>query len=260
VVHVKKLCPVIELHPLAAIDEVVPGDDLAQLLADSIAVTGLVPGQNDVLIVTQKIVSKAEGRFVDLRSVTPSAKALELAEITRKDARLVELVLAQSIAVVRAVPHVLITRHRSGHVMANAGIDQSNIGPGSKDRVLLLPADADAAAQRLRTALGTWWPRPPAVLICDSFGRPWRQGVTNVAIGACGLPALIDRRGETDRDGRRLEVTQVALGDLIASAGGLVTGEGAESVPAVLVRGLRWAAPDRPAAALVRPMQEDLFR
>ena len=250
----------IELHPLAAIGEVVPGDDLAHLLAGSIKAADLVPRQNDVLMVTQKIVSKAEGRFVDLGSVTPGARALELAEITRKDARLVELVLAESVAVVRAVPNVLITRHRSGHVMANAGIDHSNTGPDSKDRVLLLPANPDASAQRLRAALGTYWPQPPAVLICDSFGRPWRLGVVNVAIGASGLPALIDRRGETDRDGRKLEVTQVALGDLIASAGGLVTGEGAESVPAVLVRGLRWTAQDRPAAALVRPLQEDLFR
>ena len=250
----------IELHPLSAIGEVAPGDDLARLLVGAIKAADLVPGQDDVLMVTQKIVSKAEGRFVDLGSVTPGARALELAEITRKDARLVELVLAESVAVVRAVPNVLITRHRSGHVMANAGIDHSNTGPGSKDRVLLLPANPDASAQRLRAALGTYWPQPPAVLISDSFGRPWRLGVVNVAIGVSGLPALIDRRGETDRDGRKLEVTQVALGDLIASAGGLVTGEAAESVPAVLVRGLRWTAQDRPAAALVRPLQEDLFR
>jgi coenzyme F420-0:L-glutamate ligase/coenzyme F420-1:gamma-L-glutamate ligase len=251
---------VIELHPLSAIDEVVPGDDLARLLAESIKTAGLVPDRNDVLMVTQKIVSKAEGRFVDLGSVTPGARAIELAAITRKDARFVELVLTESTAVVRAAPEVLITRHRSGHVMANAGIDRSNMGPGGKDRALLLPADADASAQRLRLALREYWPEPPAVLISDSFGRPWRLGVTNVAIGASGLPALVDRRGETDRDGRKLEVTQVALGDMIASAGGLVTGEGAESVPAVLVRGLKWAAEDRPASALVRPLQEDLFR
>ena len=250
----------IELHPLSAIDEVVPGDDLARLLAESIKAAGLAPGRNDVLMVTQKIVSKAEGRFVDLGSITPSARAIELAAITRKDARFVELVLTESTAVVRAAPEVLITRHRSGHVMANAGIDRSNMGPGGKDRALLLPADSDASAQRLRLALREYWPEPPAVLISDSFGRPWRLGVTNVAIGASGLPALVDRRGETDRDGRKLEVTQVALGDMIASAGGLVTGEGAESVPAVLVRGLKWAAEDRPASTLVRPLQEDLFR
>jgi coenzyme F420-0:L-glutamate ligase/coenzyme F420-1:gamma-L-glutamate ligase len=250
----------IELHPLPGIGEVMPGDDLAHLLTRSIHAAGLMPGRNDVLLVTQKIISKAEGRFADLGSVTPSPKAIELAAITRKDARFVELVLAESTAVVRAAPEVLITRHRSGHVMANAGIDRSNMGPGSKDRALLLPLDADASAQRLRAALDKYWPEPPAVLISDSFGRPWRMGVTNVAIGASGLPSLIDRRGETDRDGRRLEVTQVALGDMIASAGGLITGEGAESVPAVLVRGLRWSAQDRPAAALVRPLQEDLFR
>jgi coenzyme F420-0:L-glutamate ligase / coenzyme F420-1:gamma-L-glutamate ligase len=251
---------VIELHPLSAIGEVAPGDDLARLLAAAVNAAGLMLLQTDVLMVTQKIVSKAEGRFVELASITPSPRALELAEITRKDARFVELVLAESTAVVRAAPDVLITRHRSGHIMANAGIDRSNLGPGDKDRALLLPDDADASAQRLRTALREYWPQPPAVLISDSFGRPWRLGVTNVAIGASGLPALVDRRGETDRNGRKLEVTQVGLGDMIASAGGLVTGEGAEGVPAVLVRGLRWSAEDRPASALVRPVQEDLFR
>jgi coenzyme F420-0:L-glutamate ligase/coenzyme F420-1:gamma-L-glutamate ligase len=250
----------IELHPLATIGEVIPGDDLGRLLAEAIKGARLVPERNDVLMVTQKIVSKAEGRFVDLASVTPGSKAIELAAITRKDARFVEIVLAESSGVVRAAPDVLITRHRSGHVMANAGVDRSNMGPGGNDRALLLPVDADASAQRLRAALRDYWPQPPAVLISDSFGRPWRLGITNVAIGASGLPALIDRRGEVDRNGRRLEVTQVALGDMIASAGGLVTGEGAEGIPAVLVRGLRWEAEDRPAAALVRPVAEDLFR
>jgi coenzyme F420-0:L-glutamate ligase/coenzyme F420-1:gamma-L-glutamate ligase len=250
----------IQLHPLGAIGEIVPGDDLPSLLIAALRAAELAPGRSDVLMVTQKIVSKAEGRFIDLSSVTPGAKARELAEITRKDPRFVELVLAESIAVVRAVPDVLITRHRSGHVMANAGIDRSNMGPDGGDRVLLLPVDSDASAQRIRAALESHWPEPPAVLISDSFGRPWRYGVTNVAIGASGLPALIDRRGETDRDGRRLEVTQVALGDMIAAAGGLVTGEGAEGVPAVLIRGLKWEARDRPAAALIRPLQEDLFQ
>jgi coenzyme F420-0:L-glutamate ligase/coenzyme F420-1:gamma-L-glutamate ligase len=250
----------IQLHPLPAIGEVVPGDDLARLLAQALNAAGLLPQRNDVLMVTQKIVSKAEGRFVELASVTPGPRAIELAAITRKDARLVELVLAESTEVVRTAPDVLVTRHRSGHVMANAGIDRSNMGPGGQDRALLLPLDADASAQRLRAALGEYWPQPPAVMISDSFGRPWRLGVVNVAIGASGLPALVDRRGEVDRNGRKLEVTQVALGDMIAAAGGLVTGEGAEGVPAVLVRGLRWEAEDRPAVALVRPLAEDLFR
>ena len=250
----------IELHPLSSIGEVVPGDDLARLLAEALDAAKQVPVRQDVLMVTQKIVSKAEGRFVDLATIEPGPQALELAATTRKDPRYVELVLRESIAVVRAVPDVLITRHRSGHVMANAGIDRSNIGAGSADRVLLLPEDADASARRLRAALTAYWREPPAVLISDSFGRPWRYGVTNVAIGASGLPTLIDRRGETDRNGRRLEVTQVALGDMIASAAGLVTGEGAEGIPAVLVRGLRWHTEEQPAAALVRPLDEDLFR
>jgi coenzyme F420-0:L-glutamate ligase/coenzyme F420-1:gamma-L-glutamate ligase len=250
----------IEIHPLSTIGEVIPGDDLGRLLAEAINVARLAPEPYDVLMVTQKIVSKAEGRFVDLASVIPGPKAIELAAITRKDAKFVEIVLAESSAVIRAAPDVLITRHRSGHVMANAGVDRSNMGPGGEDRALLLPVDADASAQRLCTALREYWPHPPAILISDSFGRPWRLGITPVAIGASGLPALIDRRGEVDRNGRQLEVTQVALGDMIASAGGLVTGEGAEGIPAVLVRGLRWEAQDRPAAALVRPVAEDLFR
>ena len=250
----------IQIHPLPAIGEVRPGDDLARTLANAVRAAGIMPVASDVLAVTQKIVSKSEGRFVDLDTVTPGPKALELAEVTRKDPRLVELVLAESQNVVRAVPNVLIARHRSGHVMANAGIDRSNLGPGEGDRALLLTVDADASAARLRDALAAIWPEPPAVLITDSFGRPWRYGVTCVAIGASGMPSLVDRRGDVDRDGRTLEVTQIALGDMIATAAGLATGEGAEGVPAALVRGLSWTVADTPAAALVRPIEEDLFR
>ena len=199
--------------------------------------------------------------FVDLATVIPGAEAARLADVTRKDPRLVELILRESVAVVRAAPHVLITRHRGGWVMANAGIDQSNIGPGgadrTADRVLLLPRDPDASAAAIRAGLGA---PAPAVVISDSFGRPWRLGVVNVALGAAGLPALADRRGERDRDGRALAVTQIALADQIASAAGLAMGEGAEGVPAAIVRGLAWTAPDAPAAALIRPLSEDLFQ
>lgn len=251
----------IHIFPLSGIGEVEPGSDLAGLLAEATQAAGIIPYAADILVVTQKIVSKAEGRFVDLASMTPGRRALELAAITRKDARLVELVLAESMAVVRAAPNVLITRHRSGLVMANAGIDRSNLGPGREDAVLLLPLDADASAERLRGALAALWRQVPGVLISDSFGRPWRYGVVNVAIGASGLPALIDRRGDLDRDGRRLEVTQVALADMIASAAGLATGEGAEGVPAVIVRGVPGTGvADAPATVLVRPLAEDLFQ
>jgi coenzyme F420-0:L-glutamate ligase/coenzyme F420-1:gamma-L-glutamate ligase len=245
----------IEIIPLGGISEILPGDDLPALLARALASQGLVHCPGDVLVVTQKIVSKAEGRFVRLADIVPGVEAERLAAITHKDSRLVELVLRESTAVVRAIPHVLITRHRLGLVMANAGIDRSNIGPGDGDRALLLPVDPDASAARIAAALNG-----PAVVISDSFGRPWRYGVICVAIGASGLPSLIDRRGDLDRDGRRLEVTQIALADMIATAAGLAAGEGAESIPAVLVRGYIITDAATPASALVRPLTEDLFQ
>jgi coenzyme F420-0:L-glutamate ligase / coenzyme F420-1:gamma-L-glutamate ligase len=244
----------IEIHPLAGIGEVRPGDDLADLLCAALAQNGLEPRAGDILVVTQKIISKAEGRFVSLSDVTPGEEALRMAALTRKDPRLVELVLQEAEGVVRAAPHVLITRHRLGHVMANSGIDRSNIGGGCDDRALLLPIDPDASAAALADALGL------AVVISDSFGRPWRMGVVAVAIGAARLPALIDRRGELDRDGRLLEVTQIALADMVATAANLATGEGAEGIPAALVRGYAFSGENRPASALIRPAAEDLFR
>ncbi len=250
----------IEISPLTGIAEVQPGADLVDMLSGGLAALGRALRSDDVLIVTSKVVSKSEGRFMRLGEVEPGAEALRLAALTRKDPKLVELVLAESVAVVRAAPQVLITRHRLGFVMANAGIDQSNIGPGTEDRVLLLPRDPDATAAALRAGIADRLGATPAIVISDSFGRPWRHGVVNVAIGASGLPSMIDRRGDTDRDGRVLEVTQIALADAVASAAGLVCGEGAEGVPAALVTGLRWAAPGAPAAALVRPIEHDLFR
>jgi coenzyme F420-0:L-glutamate ligase/coenzyme F420-1:gamma-L-glutamate ligase len=250
----------IEIRPVTGMGEVTPGDDLAAELASGLARAGLGLRAGDILVVTQKIVSKAEGRFVDLATVEPGAKARELAEKTGKDARLVELVLAESSDVVRAARGVLITRHHLGLVMANAGIDRSNIGPDGGERVLLLPRDPDASAAALATALEQRTGVRPAIVISDSFGRPWRHGVVCVAIGVAGLPALLDKRGERDRDGRVLEVTQIAVGDMIATAAGLATGEGAEGIPAALVRGYTLAEAERPATDLVRPVKEDLFR
>jgi coenzyme F420-0:L-glutamate ligase/coenzyme F420-1:gamma-L-glutamate ligase len=239
---------VIQIEPLTGLPEILPGTDLSKCLAAAI---GQRPG---IAVVTQKIVSKAEGCFVDLASISPGARAIELSEITGKCPRFVEVVLAEAVAVVRAAPHVLIVRHRSGHVMANAGVDRSNLGNRAGDWVLLLPRDADESAARLCAALN----RP--VVISDSFGRPWRMGVTAVAIGAAGLPALDDRRGRLDRDGRCLEVTQIALADAIAAAANLAMGEGAEGIPAALITGLVADSPPSPAAALVRPPEQDLFR
>lgn len=244
----------IGIIPLARMGEVTPGDNLAALLSEALEVEGLRIRADDILVVTQKIVSKAEGRFVALDTVVPGSEALRLGALTRKDPRLVELVLSESTAVLRAVPNVLIVRHRLGLVMANAGIDRSNIGPGTGERALLLPEDPDASAERLGKALGC------AIVISDSFGRPWRMGVVAVGIGASGLPALHDRRGERDRDGRTLEVTQVATADLLASAAALATGEGAEGIPAVLVRGFAVTGVPSPAIALTRPLEQDLFQ
>jgi coenzyme F420-0:L-glutamate ligase/coenzyme F420-1:gamma-L-glutamate ligase len=250
----------IEIVPLTTLGEIAPSQALSPLLAEALDAAAIVPRSHDVLVVSQKIVSKAENRFVDLRTIVPGAAARRLAAKTGKDRRLVEVILSESMAVVRAAPGVLITRHRTGHVMANAGVDQSNLGRADSDTVLLLPRDADESAAHIRVALGARFATPPAVVVSDSFGRPWRQGVVNVAIGASGLPALEDRRGDLDRDGRRLQVTQVALADLLACAAGLTFGEGAEGIPVALVRGVRWRAHSRPAGALVRPLEQDLFQ
>lgn len=249
----------IEIIPVIGIGEVEPGTDLATLLGNVLGSAGIGLEAGDIVVVTQKIVSKAEGRMVRLDAVLPTAEAIALAETTRKDPRLVELVLRESSAVLRAVPNVLITRHRLGLVMANAGIDRSNIGRGDGERALLLPHDPDASARALAAGLMRYGPMP-AVVISDSFGRPWRMGVVAVGIGAAGLPALADRRGEQDRDGRTLEVTQIAIADLVASAAALATGEGAEGIPVVIVRGYPLRDADRPASALTRPLEEDLFQ
>jgi len=250
----------LSIFPVCGIGEVSIDADLATLIRVALNAADVSFAAGDVLVVTQKIVSKSEGRRVALSSLQPSVRAKELAAITSKDERLVELVLRESTEILRAVPNVLIARHRSGHVMANAGIDRSNIGSGNDEDVLLLPCDADASAANIAARLKPHWPGTPAVIVSDSFGRPWREGVVNVALGASGFPALLDRRGEEDRDGRTLEVTQVALADMIASAAGLVMGEGAEAVPAALVRGFRWNAAAVSAQALVRDWAKDLFR
>lgn len=250
--------PSLTLAALPEIGEIHPGDDLAGILCASLDKLGAERSSQGVLVVTQKVISKAENRYVELDSVEISPRASELAAVTRKDPRLVELVLRESVEVLRAKTDVLIVRHRLGFVMANAGIDRSNLV--GQDRVLLLPLDPDGSAAALREQIATRSGRQLAVIVSDSFGRPWRLGVTNIALGAAGLPAILDRRGEVDRNGRKLEVTEVALADLLASAAGLVMGEAAEGCPAVLVNGLSWSGPATPASTLIRPLEEDLFR
>lgn len=251
----------LSITPLEGLPEVLPGSDLAALLAGRLAASGLTLHTDDVLVVAQKIISKSEGRFVELATVSPGARAHELAAVTGKDPRLIELILAESTEVVRARRDLLIVRHRLGFVMANAGIDRSNLGTAAGiERVLLLPRDPDASAAALRTALAAAAGAACGVIISDSFGRAWRKGVVNIALGAAGVTSLWNRRGERDRAGRRLEITEVALADALAAAAGLVLGEAAEGTPAALVRGFRSGAGANPARTLIRPLAEDLFR
>ena len=226
----------LSLHALAGLPEITEGADMPALLADALVREKLSLQAGDVLVLAQKIVSKAEGRRVSLASVTPSPRALELAAACHKDARLVQLILDESREVLRVKPGIIIVEHKLGFVMANAGIDQSNV-PGGDESVLLLPQDPDASARALRKSMYEATRIAIGVLIIDSFGRAWRNGVTGTAIGVAGLPALIDMRGrQKDREGRTLRVTQVAAADELAAAASLIMGQADEGTPVVLAR------------------------
>jgi coenzyme F420-0:L-glutamate ligase/coenzyme F420-1:gamma-L-glutamate ligase len=251
----------VTLTALTGIKLVEPGDDLGAITVAALTENGLVPEAGDVLVVAQKIVSKAEGRYVDVTTVEPSEEAVTLAAELDKDPRFVEVVLSQSKRVVRHRPGLLIVEHKLGYVMANAGIDHSNIPAGDGvERVLLLPEDPDGSARSLRERLERVFGTRIAVIISDSFGRPWRKGTVGVALGAAGLPALIDLRGQPDLFGRELLVTETGFADEIAAAAGLLMGQADEAAPIVLVRGLSWSAPEVAAAALIRSAEHDLFR
>jgi coenzyme F420-0:L-glutamate ligase/coenzyme F420-1:gamma-L-glutamate ligase len=246
----------LEILAVAGLPEVPEGCPLGHLIA---ANAPDLAG-DDVVVISQKVVSKAEGRLSDLATVRPGARATELAEEVGKDPRLVELVLAEADAVVRAAPGVLIVRTRSGLVCANAGIDASNV-PGD-DRVALLPEDPDASARRIRGELRAASGEGPAVVIADSFGRPWRLGQVDVAIGCAGLSPLDDWRGRLDGEGRRLAATEIAVADQVAAAADLARDKTA-GLPVVLVRGLGRLVTreDGPGArAIRRPEADDLFR
>ncbi len=249
----------VTLTALSGIPAIHPGDDVAAILAEALDATGLTPCDGDVLVVTHKILSKAEDRYRSLEDVSPSPKALELAAATGKDAALVEVILSESREVLRSRRELIITEHRLGLVIANAGVDRSNVS-GGPERVLLLPEDPDASSAALRAALRTRFGVDIAVVVSDSAGRAWRNGVVGLALGAAGIPALQDLRGRSDLEGRPLEVTQVGLADEIASAAELLMGEADEGRPAVLVRGVRWRESPVMAAALIRDREQDLFR
>jgi coenzyme F420-0:L-glutamate ligase / coenzyme F420-1:gamma-L-glutamate ligase len=251
----------VTLTPISDLPLIRPGDDLAAVLIAACEQQALRPADGDVWVVAQKIVSKAEGRYVDLATVKPSLRAQQLAAEVAKDPRLVEVILAESRRVIRHKPGVLIVEHRLGLVMANAGVDRSNVDPSAgAEPVLLLPRDPDRSAAGLLDRLTTRFRKRFAVVITDSFGRAWRRGTVGVALGAAGLPALVDMRGRPDLFGRPLRVTQTGFADEIASAASLLMGQADEARPVVLIRGLAWSSAPAPAATLVRAEEEDLFR
>jgi coenzyme F420-0:L-glutamate ligase / coenzyme F420-1:gamma-L-glutamate ligase len=247
----------LELIGLDGIPEVGPGDDLPALIVDAIHASDLDLADADVLVVTQKIVSKAEGRLVELASVEPSAFAAEWAERWGRDPRQVELVLRESASIVRMAPGgLIISRTRHGLVCANAGVDVSNVGGG--EVAALLPLDPDASARAIRHGIGAALGVPPAVVISDSFGRPWRNGIVNVAIGSAGIEPLLDLRGTPDAAGREMQATVIAVADQLASAADLVGGK-VDGRPVVLVRGFAWRPSEAGASILVMERERDLF-
>jgi coenzyme F420-0:L-glutamate ligase/coenzyme F420-1:gamma-L-glutamate ligase len=251
----------LQLIAVPGIPLVKPGVDLVGLIIAGMTGARLVLQDRDVVVIAQKIVSKAEGRFMDLATVVPSPRAEALAREVQKDPRLVELILSESRRVVRSGKDVLIVEHRLGFVMANAGVDQSNVAdPGDRQLVLMLPQDPDASAARLQKELEHRSGCEVGVVINDSFGRPWRLGTVGVAIGCAGLPALLDLRGHPDLFGRRLQVTVIAYADEIAAAASLLMGQADEARPVVIVRGLPRHDRRLPASSLIRPTGEDLFR
>jgi coenzyme F420-0:L-glutamate ligase/coenzyme F420-1:gamma-L-glutamate ligase len=238
-----------------------PGDDVCAIIKAGLVEAGIVLQDGDIIVIAQKIISKSENRYVDLAAILPSARAEELAGITGKDVRHIEVVLAESAEVLRARKNVIIVAHRLGYVMANAGIDESNInhvdGPG---RVLLLPVDPDRSCREIKARLDRECAVSVGVIINDSFGRAWRNGVVGVALGAAGIASLQNLIGSPDLFGRAMKVTEVAIGDELAAAASLAMGQGAEGTPIVHVRGFRNRAPDNDASALIRPKQMDMFR
>ncbi|MCY4427256.1 MAG: coenzyme F420-0:L-glutamate ligase [Halieaceae bacterium] len=251
----------LQLLGLADFPLVEPGQNLAELLLQSLRHNRVALEPGDIVVVAQKIVSKSENRYVRLADVKPGAEALELARRAGKDPRQVELILRESRQVLRVHPGVIIVEHRLGYVHANAGIDKSNIPSSEEDPlVLLLPVDPDASARLLQRALMDEFKAPLAVIVNDSAGRAWRNGTIGMAIGCAGILPLSDQIGDLDLFGRELQVTQVAVADELAAAASLVMGQANEACPVVLVRGADWQPADCGQGPLLRPVAEDLFR
>ena len=246
----------VEIIPLTGMPEIVPGDDLASVIIEAVARCSLSIERGNIFVVAQKIVSKSEGKIVKLDSVAPSKRALRWAAKHEKDARVTELALRQAKRIVRMKKGVLIAETRHGFVCANAGVDTSNTARGT---AVLLPRDPDRSARRLKVRLAKQFGVPVAVLISDTFGRPWREGLVNVALGVAGIGALMDYRGKHDASGKALQATIIAVADELASAAELVMGK-SNAIPVAVIRGV--ALPQRLGIGcdLIRPVERDLFR
>jgi len=247
------------LTSLPGIPFVHPGDDLVSIILTSLHQAGISLVDGDILVLAQKIVSKAEGRLVDLAHVAPSEAAIKLAAATEKDPRLVELILRESNEVLRSRPGSVIVEHRLGFVCASAGIDHSNV-QGEGEWVLLLPENPDASAQRIRSGLEVASGKHLGVMIIDSHGRAWRLGTVGVAIGLAGLPGLVDMRGQPDLFGYTLRITLIGAADELAAAASLVMGQAAEGTPVVHVRGFPYPLRDGSLHEMLRPGETDMFR
>lgn len=248
----------IEIETLDGFPEVSSGDDVAHLIVESSQFNDIRHCDGDILVIAQKIISKAESRLVSLSDIEPSERAEALASETNKDPRLVELILSESDGVIRHKRDVLIVAHKLGLVHANAGIDQSNIA--GEDQALLLPVAPDVSAARIRSSLEEKYGVRLGVIIADSMGRAWRRGTVGTAIGAAGVEIFQDLKGQPDRYGRNLETTEVGMGDQLAAAASLVIGQAAEGTPVAIIRGLDISSDKQSAADLLRPIAEDLFR
>jgi coenzyme F420-0:L-glutamate ligase/coenzyme F420-1:gamma-L-glutamate ligase len=251
------------LSTVPNLPEIVPGDDLAGLIFKAVLESNMTIEDGDIFVIAQKIVSKSEGRLVNLKTVIPSQRAQEIAAQIDKRPELVELILSESSEVLRIRPGTIIVEHRSGFVCANAGIDHSNVtGPWGQpeDWVLLLPENADRSAQNLRESLQRLSGKKIGVLIIDSHGRAWRNGIVGVSIGLAGMPALVDMRGKPDRFKYALRVTVIAAADELAAGASLMMGQAAEGTPVVLARGFPYELTEDCAARLVRDKKYDLFR
>jgi coenzyme F420-0:L-glutamate ligase/coenzyme F420-1:gamma-L-glutamate ligase len=253
----------LNLTPLSSIPLIRQGDNLADIIVEALHADSIQLQDNDILVLAQKIVSKAEGRMVNLETVTPSEKALELSKTTEKDPRIIELILEESNEILRMRPGAIIVEHKLGFVCANAGIDHSNVhgeGGNPEDWVLLLPENPDRSAEQIRKTIESLTSVQIGVLIIDSHGRAWREGTVGATIGLSGLPGLLDLRGQPDMFGFRLRITQVGVADELAAAASLMMGQAAESTPVVHVRGFPYPLREANLGELLRPKEQDLFR